>query len=262
MAIEVVDEIQDIGTDIKKKFGKKGLYIVGGVGVIGAIYLLTKSNSGTSTTSNASEVTGYPSVDENSDLILDKINDLSDEIKEGKESAVDNADKIGGADGAGGSAVIISDNGKYDDSSIYDSSKNIVERKILSDSSTADYDTDTTQGAFDAFYDEVTGGGVLYSETDINGNKKAYYSPNKKAGVDSNNDGQLTVSKNKNGNTTNTELNNSTAVHTYDGKVYVDKFDSSGHKTGTTTYNSAKDLPTYTGKESSSGNAKSVTVKH
>lgn len=75
--IQFIEDAKEILSDIKKKTGKKGLYIIlGGLGVVGA-YLAYKSFNSPTKLVPAEGYSGYPTADENSDSI---ISELTDEV--------------------------------------------------------------------------------------------------------------------------------------------------------------------------------------
>ena len=78
----MIEEVKDIYDDVEKAVGKKGMWILGGVAAIGAIYLVSRSFKKAEGVVyyEPTTVGNYPSVEENADLVLDSVNDLVDLI--------------------------------------------------------------------------------------------------------------------------------------------------------------------------------------
>ena len=271
--IDFVEDIKDNVQNLTKTKKGKTALVIGGVGVVGLVFLMTRGDQ--SKLVNADEIVGYPSVGENSETILGAINDLKDNLyNTGIKDTIDNADKVGGSSGAGGGLTVVDKGNIKDLEYTFGGSPNTTVNKASAQKNlsvtvrdvtgVSKRDTSTLAGALQEFYDQQTGGGISYTVTDENGKKKNYYRPNRKQGNDSNGDGKVSVSYDKSGKLTSSELNEIKSVHSYDGKVYVDTIGSDGKKKNTTVYNSVKDLPTYTGSDrkttSGSKSGQSVTV--
>ena len=78
----MIEEVKDLYDDVEKAVGKKGMWILGGVAAIGAIFLVIRSKNKAEGVVyyEPTTVGNYPSVEENADLVLDSVNDLADMI--------------------------------------------------------------------------------------------------------------------------------------------------------------------------------------
>ena len=78
----MIEEVKDLYDDVEKAVGKKGMWLLGGVAAIGAIFLVVRSKNRAEGVVyyEPTTVGNYPSVEENADLVLDSVNDLVDMI--------------------------------------------------------------------------------------------------------------------------------------------------------------------------------------
>ena len=276
--IQFIEDIKDTVTDFKKKVGNRNFYLIcGGIGAVGIWLLLRKKEKYTGEYVNADEIVGYPtwsgyseygyesgSGGGGSDGSNDGGGSNGSDGSNGSSAGNGTGSWGGGSTSGSGSIVggVVGDEIlDYQD----EEEKEIVDAWWSGTTSRDDYDTTSKNDAFWKYYDEVTGGGNYYTVKYDDGSKKTFYRPNKPQGVDSDGDGKISVSFDRDGNMISSEFTEGhTTVHRYGDEVTTTVHSSDRRASNSkTTKQDVTDLPTYTGSKkssSSSSGGKSITV--